>query len=167
MKAVRAGWAAAMIVLAVPATSRALDLPGALRDVSTANPTLAARSAMVDAARGRAGAAGSWFAPRFEAGVINVPTKGGFDADPMTMKMIGVTQRLPVFGPQGLAHDAAREDVTREIASGALTNYELLAMAWEAYADARLGGDLARIAEQHGELMERLVAAARARYESG
>lgn len=171
MRRVRAGWAAAMIVLAVPMvaprSSRALDLPGALRDVSTANPTLAARSAMVDAARGRAGAAGAWFAPRLEVGVLNVPTRGGLDADPMTMKMIGVTQRLPVFGPQGLAHDAAREDVTREVASGTLTNYELLGMAWEAYADARLGGELARIAEQHGELMERLVQAARARFESG
>jgi len=168
MRAVRAGLAVAMIVLAVaPGSSRALDLPGALRDVSTANPTLAARAAMVDAARGRAGAAGSWFAPRFEAGVLNVPTKGGFNADPMTMKMIGVTQRLPVFGPQGLAHDAAREDVTRESAGGAQAEYELLGLAWEAYADARLGGDLARIADQHGELMERLVAAARARYESG
>ena len=170
MRAVRAV-AAAMIVLAVPMVAprsgHALDLPGALRDVSTANPTLAARSAMVDAARGRAGAAGAWFAPRLEVGVLNVPTRGGFDADPMTMKMIGVTQRVPVFGPQGLAHDAAREDVTREVASGTLTNYELLGMAWEAYADARLGGDLARIAEQHGELMERLVQAARARFESG
>jgi outer membrane protein TolC len=171
MRSVRAWLAAAMIVLAVPMvaprSSRALDLAGALRDVSTANPTLVARSAMVDAARGRAGAAGAWFAPRLEVGVLNVPTTGGFDADPMTMKMIGVTQRLPVFGPQGLAHDAAREDVTRESATGTLTDYELLGMAWEAYADARLGGELARIAEQHGELMERLVQAARARFESG
>src|SRR5262245_29058281 len=168
MRVVRAGWAAAMIVLMVaPGPGHALDLPGALRDVSTANPTLTARSAMVDAARGRAGAAGAWFAPRFEAGVLNVPTRGGFDADPMTMKMIGVTQRLPVFGPQGLAHDAAREDVARESAAGTLARYELLGMAWQAYADARLGGELARIAELHGELMERLVQAARARFESG
>ena len=171
MRCSRAGVAAAMIVLVVPMAapraSRALDLPGALREVVSANPTLASRQAMVEAARGRAGGAGAWFAPRVELGVVNVPTRGGFDADPMTMKMIGVSQRLPVFGNQGLSRDAAREGITRESAGATLTGFELLGMAWEAYADAVLAGELAGIADQHLEVMDRLVQAARARYESG
>src|SRR5881397_3935373 len=120
MRSSRADVAAALIVLVVPMValrpSRALDLPGALRDVVSANPTLAARQAMVEAARGRAGGAGAWLAPRVELGVVNVPTRGGFDADPMTMKMIGVSQRLPVFGNQGLSRDAARQGIVRESA---------------------------------------------------
>jgi len=160
-----------MIVLVVsmvaPRPSRALDLPGALREVVSANPTLASRQAMVEAARGRAGAAGAWFAPRVELGVVNVPTRGGFDADPMTMKMIGVSQRLPVFGSQGLAHDAAREGIARESAGVTMTGFELLGLAWEAYADAYLAGQLAGIADHHLDEMDRLVQAARTRYESG
>lgn len=171
MSRARAGAAAALIVMvlqiATPRPSPALDLPGALREVASANPTLASRQAMVEAARGRAGGAGAWFAPRLEVGVVNVPTRGGFDADPMTMKMIGVSQRLPVFGNQGLSRDAAREEITRESAGAMLTGYELLGMAWEAYADAYLSGELAAIADRHLELMDRLVQAARARFESG
>jgi outer membrane protein TolC len=85
----------------------------------------------------------------------------------MTMKTIGVMQRLPLFGSEGLARDAAREAVTRESAAATWTGYELLAMTWEAYADARLAGERAAIAEAHVVLMDRLVQSARARFESG
>lgn len=170
MSGARAGLAALIVLIAAMAASRpsaALDLPGALREVASANPTLASRQAMVDAARGRAGGAGAWFSPRFEVGVVNVPTRGGFTADPMTMKMIGVMQRLPLLGNQGLARDAARQGIARESADATLTGYELIGMAWEAYADAYVAGELARVADHHLELMDRLVQAARARFESG
>src|SRR5437867_7813756 len=76
----------------------ALDLETALRDVAASSPTLSARSAMVEASRRRVAPAGAWPAPTLEVGVVNVPTSGRFDADPMTMTMIGASQSVPIFG---------------------------------------------------------------------
>ena len=81
----------------------ALDLPAVLREVRDANPTLAARRQMAEAARYRIGPAGAWQSPMLELGPVNVPTSGSFNAEPMTMKMIGVTQRVPLFGANRLS----------------------------------------------------------------
>jgi outer membrane protein TolC len=48
-----------------------------------------------------------------------------------------------------------------------LTHYEVLGVAWEAFGDAFHAGELARSAEAHRGVMDRLVQSARARYESG
>jgi outer membrane protein, heavy metal efflux system len=160
-----AGMIACAVVVPRPAT--ALDLEGALRDVATANPTLAARRAMVTAAERRVAPAGAWQHPLVEAGVVNVPTTGRFDQDMMTMKMVGVTQRVPLFGANGLARRSAREAAAAEGAASALSHYELFGAAWEAYADAYYGAELARLADSHRDIVDRLVESARARYESG
>lgn len=166
----RAGVGAVLVMGALacaPHPSAALDLPEALRQVAAANPTLASRAAMVEAVRRRVAPAGAWSSPMVELGAVNVPTSGRFDMDPMTMKMVGVSQRVPVFGSNRLARRAAREDVNREAAAAEMTGYEIYGMTWEAYADARIAGELARAAEAHVAVMDRLVQSARARFESG
>jgi outer membrane protein TolC len=154
-------------LIGAPPCASALDLEGALRDVAAANPTLAARRAMVEAAQRRVAPAGAWEHPTVEAGVVNVPTTGSFDSEPMTMKMVGVTQRVPLFGANGLARRSAREAAAAEGAASAMSHYELFGAAWEAYADAYYAGELARGAEAHRAVMDRLVQSARSRYESG
>lgn len=161
------GWIGLLGLAGLPRPSAALDLPEALSQVASANPTLVARGAMVEAARRRVAPATAWISPRVELGVANVPIHGGLDSDPMTMKMIEVSQRLPLFGDQGASRDAAREAAARESASATLAAYDLFAMTWEAYAEARLAGELAGVAEAHIALMHRLVESARARFESG
>jgi outer membrane protein TolC len=122
---------------------------------------------MVEAAERRVAPAGAWQSPMVEAGVVNVPTTGRFDEDMMTMKMLGVTQRVPLFGSNGLSRRSAREAVVAEGAVSQMSHYELYGMAWEAYADAWYAGELARGAEAHRAVMDRLVQSARSRYESG
>jgi len=68
--------------------------------------------------------------PEVEAGVVNVPTTGRFDQDMMTMKMLGVSQRVPLFGANGLARRAAREAAAAEGAAAAMSHYELFGAAW-------------------------------------
>lgn len=171
MSHMRARLAAAVIALCAgvvtPRPSAALDLDEALRQVAAANPTLAARSAMVEAARRRIAPAGAWQSPMLELGVVNVPTNGRFDMDPMTMKMIGLSQRVPLFGANRLARGAARAAVSGEVASAELAAYEIYGMTWQAYADAYYAGELARQAGAHGTVMEHMILSARARYESG
>jgi outer membrane protein TolC len=152
---------------AVPRCAFALDLEGALRDVVAANPTLEARREMVAAAERRVAPAGAWQSPMVELGVVNVPTTGSFDTDPMTMKMVGVTQRVPLFGSNGLSRRSAREAAAAEGAQSEISRYELLGLAWEAYADAYYAGELAQLAGSHRSVLDQLVESARAGYESG
>jgi outer membrane protein TolC len=171
MSHTRAALTAAVIALCgvviTPPRSSALDLEGALRQATAANPTLAARDAMVEAAQRRVGPAGAWSSPMVELGAVNVPTDGRFDTDPMTMKMIGVTQRVPVFGANRLARGAARAEVRGESAAAEMTAFEIWGLTWQAYADAYYAGELARLADAHGAVMEHMILSARARYESG
>jgi outer membrane protein TolC len=168
MKTAVLGGGIALALLAVLAASAAaLDLDAVLREVATANPTLAARREMVEAARRRVGPAGAWQSPMLELGPINVPTSGRFDQDPMTMKMIELSQRVPVFGGNRLSRKSAEAEVGAEGAATETAHYELFAMAWEAYADAYYARQLVRSALGHQAEMDRLVRSAQARYESG
>jgi outer membrane protein TolC len=171
MSLARAGLITAVIALCsvavMPRPSAALDLESALRQATAANPTLAARAAMAEAARRRVSPAGAWTSPMLELGVVNVPTSGGFDSDPMTMEMIGLSQRVPLFGANRLARDAARAEAGGESAMAEMSAFELWGMTWEAYGDAFAAGELIRMADAHGAVMEHMILAARARYESG
>ena len=171
MSHMRAGLTVAAIalcgVVVTPRGAAALDLEGAFRQVAAANPTLAARSAMVEASRRRVAPAGAWASPMVELGVVNVPTNGRLDMDMMTMKMVGLSQRVPLFGANRLARGAANAEVGAESAAAEMTAFEIYGMAWQAYADAYYAGELARLADVHGTVMDHMVQSARVRYESG
>ena len=163
----RGALALAALLVLPPHEANALDLQAALREVAAANPTLASRREMVEAARRRIAPAGAWQSPMVEIGVINVPTNGRFDMDPMTMKMVGIEQRVPVFGANRLSRRSASAAVEAEGAGLEMANYELFSMAWEAYTDAYYAGSLAASSLAHRGEMDRLVHSARARYDSG
>jgi outer membrane protein TolC len=148
-------------------SARALDLETALREVLAANPMLGARAAMADAAHARIAPAGAWSAPMLEVGLQNVPSNGRLDMDPMTMRMLGLQQRVPVSGSNGLAREAARDAWRSERLEARSTALETLGMAWERYADAYYAGELARLGEEHRGLMDRMVEAAQSRYRAG
>ena len=155
------------LLVSLPTAVWALDLPTVWREVAAANPSLAARREMVEAARRRVAAAGAWQSPMVELGAINVPVGGRLDEDPMTMKMVGVSQRLPVFGANRLRRESALAAAEGERAASEIAYYETYASAWEAYADAYYARQLVRTASMHQSEMDQLVRSAQARYESG
>jgi len=167
----RAGVAALGVALwsgmLAPPPVAALDLLEALRQAASTNPTLAARAAMVDAARRRVAPAGAWPQPMMELGAVNVPTSGRFDTDMMTMKTIGISQRVPVFGHNRIARRAADQGVAGAAAAAEETRFEILGMTWAAYADARAATERVHTAEAHDGVMGRLVESARVRFQSG
>ena len=165
-----AALALALALLAAPPAARparALDLEQVLREVAAGNPTLAARRDMVAAARARVPQAGAWPSPMFDLGAVSVPISGRFDEEPMTMKMLGLAQRVPLSGRTGIARRSARAGVTAEGAAAEMAHYEFLGMAWQAYADAYYAAARAGRAEDQRGVMDRLVRSSRARYESG
>lgn len=147
--------------------SAALDLQTALARAVAAHPTMASRREAVEAARQAIGPAGAWRSPMLEAGVLNLPTQGGFDMDPMTMKMIGVAQTIPLFGSNGLSRGAARETWAAEVARADGTRLQVMGTAWERYADLLFERERAREAESHQGVMQRMIEASRARYAAG
>jgi outer membrane protein, heavy metal efflux system len=163
----RACLAVALAVLGAAPAARALDLETALRDVLAANPMLGARTAMTEAAHARIAPSGAWNPPMLEAGVQNVPAGGNLYQDEMTMRMVGLSQRVPIFGANGLARRAATEDWQAERWAEQGDRLEMLAMTWERYADAYWAGELARLGADHRAVMDRMVEAAEARYRAG
>src|SRR5262245_3451074 len=145
----------------------ALDLERVLADVDAANPTLAAGRHESSAAWARARRAGAWDAPMLELAAENVPVTGGFDRDPMTMKVVGLEQRVNVFGSRSLARKAAEGDARAAEASADDLRWRRFGEAWTAYADAYFAGARAAAARDHQQVMDRMAAAAKARYESG
>jgi len=167
MKEVRE-WLLAGVLVALSAVPvQALDLNTVLGEVARANPSLQASRAMVGAAEERVGPAGAWPSPMVMMGVMNVPTTGALDQEPMTMKQVNVSQRVPVFGSKGLARRSARQGLAEEEASNEMAHYEAFGMAWRVYAGAYYAAERRRAAEAHLAIMNRMVESARARYESG
>uniref|UniRef100_A0A832I2F0 TolC family protein n=1 Tax=Eiseniibacteriota bacterium TaxID=2212470 RepID=A0A832I2F0_UNCEI len=158
--------AAALLALGALAArpAAALDLAAALGDVAARNPSLASARATADAARARVPSAGAWSAPMLEAGLVNVPRSGRFDEDPMTMKTVGVRQRLAPWGSNGLARRAAGSAADAARAQLADARNALLGEAVAAYAAAWSAAARARTSESHLGVMDRLVQSARARY---
>lgn len=147
--------------------AHALGLTQVLAEVDAADPTLVSHRDMARAARSRAVRAGAWDAPMLDLMLENVPISGQFDMDPMTMKVVGLEQRLDIFGARGLSRRAAQRDAGAADASAEAMRFERLGMAWDAYAAAWSAGERAEAAREHFEVMNRMVAAGRARYESG
>lgn len=102
-----------------------------------------------------------------EMGVMNVPTSGKFDDDEMTTKLVGVTQRVPLFGANGLRRRAADQEAAAEGASVTREHYAIYGATIEAYANAYFALERTRAVARHIGIMDRLVESARARYRSG
>jgi len=102
--------AALALFLAAPVFAEPLALERVLAEVAAANPSLAASRHESTAAWARARRAGAWDAPMLELAAENVPVTGGFDQDPMTMKVVGLEQKVDLFGARGLARHAAEGD---------------------------------------------------------
>ena len=75
------------------------------------NPEIQAAQQEREAAQHRIAPAEALDDPMLEAGVINAPlASSAFNREDMTMKMIGLSQRLPFPGKRGLRKDVASKD---------------------------------------------------------
>ena len=144
-----------------------LALERVLAEVDAANPSVASLRYESSAAWARARRAGAWDAPMLELAAENVPVSGGFDQDPMTMKVVGLEQKVDVFGARSLARHAAEGDARSAEARAEDTRWQRFGDAWGAYADAYFAGTRADAARDHQQVMDKMASAARARYESG
>jgi outer membrane protein TolC len=93
-----------------PATADA-QLAALLEEAAKNNPDVLAARRELHAARQRVEPAAALDDPMLEAGVLNLPAQSrSFEREDMTMKMIGLTQRLPFPGKRALRQGVAEKE---------------------------------------------------------
>ena len=139
-----------------------------IEEATQANPEVRAARREVEAAEQRIAPAGALNDPMLEVGVLNLPVDTfNFRQDDMTMKMIGLGQRLPYPGKRRLREEVAEEDATasrhrtREAVNRTVRKVRV------AYYDLALNATVTRLTLRNRDTLEQLLRIARAKYEVG
>jgi cobalt-zinc-cadmium efflux system outer membrane protein len=143
-----------------------LELEALLAEVSSRAPQLQAQRAALEVARARVGVEGAWEDPTVEVMTEDIPLRGGEEA-PMPMITWRFTQPLNVFGRRGLAKDAARAQLQAEQAQVRRVGWDARAQAVSAFLELWMNQEMRDLIERQVATLERMKAAAKARYVSG
>lgn len=167
----------AAVVPAAPARAQATSLDSVVALAVRTSPVILAADSRVAAARARVGPAGALPDPMLMLGVINQPVGrmragdamggGGNGPDPMTMRMVGVTQTLPYPGKRGLERRAMELEVDVSRAAADMVRRQVIrdvkAVWYEiAFIDQALG-----IVERNRDVLAGLIRVSEARYGTG
>ena len=132
------------------------------------SPDIAAAAREKEAAAHRISPAGALDDPMFEAGLVNVPISPlRLDREDMTMKMLGISQRLPYPGKRGLREAVAAREA-ESVALGYLETVNRVVRDVKlAYYDLALAGRSIEIVERNKRLVAQLLQIAEGRYSIG
>ncbi|MCE7913480.1 MAG: TolC family protein [Nitrosomonas sp. PRO4] len=132
------------------------------------NPEIQAAQQEREAARQRIAPAQALDDPMLEAGVINAPLASSpFNREDMTMKMIGLSQRLPFPGKRGLRKDVASKDAEaiehgyQETVNRVIRDLKL------AYFDLGLTLEMTKLVEKNKLILEGFLHLAEEHYKVG
>jgi outer membrane protein TolC len=165
--------AVAVFAPAGPAVGQGLaPTPPALRrfieEALHQNPDIRAAEQERLAARNRIAPAGALEEPMLEAGLLNVPTgTWSLRAEEMTMKMLGLSQRLPYPGKRRLRADVASFDADVLTFGFQETRNRVTREVRVAYYDLALVDASARIVLNNRAVLEQVLRTAEAPYAAG
>ena len=132
------------------------------------NPELRAAAKEIEAANQRVRPAGALEDPMLEAGLLNVPiTPWRLNREDMTMKMLGLSQKLPYPGKRALREQLAAKDAEtlgyglRETANRVVREVKL------AYYDLALADETVRLLQSNRQILEQFMRTAESRYAVG
>ncbi|SCX80571.1 TolC family protein [Nitrosospira sp. Nsp13] len=132
------------------------------------NPEIQAALRERDAASQRIAPAEALDDPVLEAGLVNAPlTSSTLNREDMTMKMIGLSQRLPFPGKRGLRKDVAAQDA-QSVGYGYQETMNRVARDIKiAYFDLGLTLEMTRLVEKNKLILEDLLHIAEKHYGVG
>lgn len=120
------------------------------------------------AARHRVLPAGALEDPMLEAGVINAPLASQpFRREDMTMKMLGVSQKIPYPGKRELRQDVAARDAESVAYGYAETLNRVLRDVKVAYFELALALESARVVQRNKQVLEQFLKISESRYGVG
>ena len=151
-----------------PATAAAAKLDDLVTEALRANPEIAAAQRERDAAQARIAPAGALDDPMLEAGIVNLPVPSlSLDDEDMTMKMLGLFQRLPYPGKRELRRNVAEKGAqSSEYALSETTN-RVVRDVKAAYYDLSFVIDATRLVQKNKLILEQFAQLAQARYAVG
>ncbi|TAK88018.1 MAG: TolC family protein [Betaproteobacteria bacterium] len=160
----------AVLAFALPARAEAPDtlLRSLAAEAAENNADIQAARREVEAARNRVSPAAALDDPMLELGVVNLPAESlSFRKEDMTMKMIGLTQRLPYPGKRALRRDVAEKEV--EAAENNLQEAvnRVQREVKMAYFDLGQVDEMQRLVEKNRRILEQLLSIAETRYGVG
>lgn len=146
----------------------AATLPELVAEALKNNPEIKAAVNEKEAASQRISPAGALDDPMLEAGVLNAPLSGAtFRREDMTMKMLGLSQKLPSPGKRGLRQEVAAKDAEavaqgfHETANRVVRDLKL------AYFDLGLATETVRLISENIRVLEQFLRIAEGRYSVG
>ena len=132
------------------------------------NPEIQAAKHEQRAAGQRVRSAGALDDPMLEAGVLNVPApSGSFRREDMTMKMLGLSQKLPYPGKRGLREDVAGKEAELAGYGYRETVNRVTRDVRNACFDLALVAESTRLVTQNKLVLEQFLKIAESRYSVG
>ena len=172
----RRDWLRAILLCVVAAISvpawagepGATPLQELISQAITNNPEIAAAAREKEAATHRVSPAGALDDPMVEAGLISVPIDSWrLNREDMTMKMLGISQRLPYPGKRSLREAVAGKDAESVALGYRETVNRIVREVKVAYYDLALADRSIEIVERNRQLVEQLLRIAEGRYSVG
>ncbi len=148
---------------AQPSATDSLRVEQVISDVIGHNDRIAAARYMEQSVQAKIGPAGAWDDPMLMLGVVNLPTSFDFKMDPMTMRMIGLSQNIPYAGQKGLQKRAAEAEANAATDQTHFTEVDLASTARIAFADLYFKLQVVNDLTTQYELLDQVVSSTRAR----
>ncbi len=132
------------------------------------NPEIKAAAHEREAAHHRVRPAGVLDDPMLEAGIVNIPFPAtSFRREDMTMKMLGLSQRLPYPGKRGLREELAGKEAEVIGFGYHETTNRVVREVRTTYVDLSLVLETTRIVERNRFVLEQFLKTAEVRYAVG
>lgn len=145
-----------------------LLLPELIAEALDNNPEIQAARQEYEAAQQRIAPAEALDDPMLEAGVINAPLASSpFNREDMTMKMIGLSQRLPFPGKRGLRKAVASKDAEAIAHGYQETINRIIHDLKIAYFDLSLTIEMIQLVEKNRQTLGRFLHIVEGRYQVG
>lgn len=132
------------------------------------NPELRAAAKETEAAGERVRPAGALEDPMLEAGLLNVPIQPWrLNREDMTMKMLGLSQKLPFPGKRALREQVAAKDAESAKYGLRETSNRVVREVKLAYFDLALTEQTVRLLKSNRQILEQFLHIAESRYAVG
>ena len=132
------------------------------------NPEIQVARSEHEAAKQRVAPAGALDDPMLEAGVLNSPLPSlSFRRDDMTMKMLGLSQKLPFPGKRGLRREVATKEAESVEYAYQETVNRVVRDVKVAYFDLATVIESTRLVERNRQVLAQFLSIAEARYAVG
>ena len=155
-------------VRAAPEEPRDAQLQELIAEAARNSPEIRAAGNERLAAQHRVSPAGALDDPMLEAGVINAPlTSQNFRREDMTMKMLGLSQKLPFPGKRDLRQDVAAKDAESVAHAYQETVNRVIRDVKTAYFELAFIAESARLVEKNRQVLEQFLKISESRYSVG